>query len=123
MLQGDPMLANERCTACRSDSPRVTEAEIQDLKSQIPDWTLVRRDNIPTLERRFDFPDFAQALLFTNQVGALAEAEGHHPAILLEWGQVTITLWTHAIRDLHRNDFVMAAKIDGIASDDRGDFA
>lgn len=110
------MLANERCTACRSDSPRVTEAEIQELISQIPKWVLVRRDNIPTLERRFDFPDFAQALLFTNQVGALAEAEGHHPAILLEWGQVTVTLWTHAIRDLHRNDFVMAAKIDALAA-------
>ncbi|HET7873271.1 MAG TPA: 4a-hydroxytetrahydrobiopterin dehydratase [Terriglobales bacterium] len=110
------MLAHERCAACRSDSPRVPEAEIQELKSQIPDWGLVRRDNIPRLERAFAFPDFAQALAFTNQVGALAEAEGHHPAILLEWGRVTVTLWTHAIRDLHRNDFVMAAKIDALAA-------
>jgi 4a-hydroxytetrahydrobiopterin dehydratase len=110
------MLAKESCTACRSDSPRVTEAEIQEWKSQIPDWVLVRRENIPRLERTFRFPDFAQALSFTNKVGALAEAEGHHPALLTEWGQVTVTLWTHAIRDLHRNDFVMAAKIDSLAA-------
>jgi 4a-hydroxytetrahydrobiopterin dehydratase len=110
------MLAKQSCTACRSDSPRVTEAEIQELKSQIPDWALVRRENIPRLERTFQFPDFAQALSFTNKVGALAEAEGHHPAILTEWGQVTVTLWTHAILNLHRNDFVMAAKIDALTA-------
>ena len=110
------MLANERCTACRSDSPPVTEAEIQQLQPQVPDWMLVERENIRRLERTFRFRDFAQALSFTNSVGALAEAEGHHPAILTEWGQVTVTLWTHAIRGLHRNDFVMAAKIDSLAA-------
>jgi 4a-hydroxytetrahydrobiopterin dehydratase len=110
------MLANERCTACRSDSPPVTEAEIQQLQPQVPDWMLVERENIRRLERTFRFRDFAQSLSFTNSVGALAEAEGHHPTILTEWGQVTVTLWTHAIRGLHRNDFVMAAKIDSLAA-------
>jgi 4a-hydroxytetrahydrobiopterin dehydratase len=110
------VLTNEKCTACRRDAPHVTEAEIQELKPQIPDWKLVERENIPRLERVFRFKNFADALSFTNRVGALAEAEGHHPAILTEWGQVTVTLWTHKIRGLHRNDFVMAAKIDSLAA-------
>ena len=105
-------LTDEKCTACRSDAPRVTEAEIRELKPHVPDWTLVERDGIPRLERVFKFKNFAEALSFTNRVGALAEEEGHHPAILTEWGRVTVTLWTHKIRGLHRNDFVMAAKID-----------
>jgi 4a-hydroxytetrahydrobiopterin dehydratase len=108
-------LTKEKCTACRRDSPRVSESEIQELKPLVPDWTLVERESIQRLERVFRFRDFAEALSFTNRVGALAEAEGHHPAILTEWGQVTVTLWTHKIGDLHRNDFVMAAKIDCLA--------
>jgi 4a-hydroxytetrahydrobiopterin dehydratase len=84
------------------------------LLRQVPDWKLVERGSILRLERNFRFRNFAEALSFTNHVGALAESEGHHPAILTEWGQVTVTLWTHAIRGLHRNDFVMAAKIDSL---------
>lgn len=105
-------LTNEKCTACRRDSPRVTEADIQELRPQIPEWTLTEVDGIARLERTFRFSNFAQALNFTNQVGALAEEEGHHPAILTEWGKVTVSLWTHKIRGLHRNDLIMAAKID-----------
>jgi 4a-hydroxytetrahydrobiopterin dehydratase len=105
-------LTTEKCTACRRDSPQVTEAEIAELKPQILEWTMLERDGIPRLERVFRFANFAEALAFTNRVGALAENEGHHPAILTEWGRVTVTLWTHKIRGLHRNDFIMAAKID-----------
>lgn len=108
-------LRTEKCVACRRDSPRVTEAEIGELKTQIPDWSLVERDGIPRLERRFSLRDFAEALALTNRVGALAEAEGHHPAILTEWGRVTVSWWTHKIRGLHRNDFIMAAKTDLLA--------
>jgi 4a-hydroxytetrahydrobiopterin dehydratase len=108
-------LSAERCVACRRDSPRVTEAEIAELKSEIPDWHLVERDGIARLERVFHFPSFADALAFTNRVGGLAEEEGHHPALLTEWGQVTVTWWTHKIRGLHRNDFIMAAKTDSLA--------
>lgn len=107
-------IIKERCTACRRDSPRVTEAEIQELQPQIPEWTLVEREGIERLERVFRFSNFAEALDFTNRVGALAEEEGHHPAILTEWGRVTVGLWTHKIRGLHRNDFIMAAKIDSL---------
>ncbi len=86
------------------------------LARDVPDWALVERGGIRRLERVFRFPNFADALAFTNQVGALAEQEGHHPALLTEWGRVTVTWWTHAIHGLHRNDFVMAAKTDTVYS-------
>jgi 4a-hydroxytetrahydrobiopterin dehydratase len=109
-------LSAERCVACRRDSPRVTEAEIAELRREIPDWQLLERERIARLERAFEFPSFADALAFTNRVGALAEKEGHHPALLTEWGRVTVTWWTHTIRGLHRNDFIMAAKTDALAA-------
>src|SRR5215468_5242265 len=109
-------LRSERCTACRRDSQQVTRDEIEELKFQVPEWKVLERESILRLERLFCFANFAEALSFTNRVGGLAEAEGHHPAILTEWGQVTVTLWTHAIRGLHRNDFVMAAKIDSVVA-------
>lgn len=107
-------LVQERCIACRRDAPQVSEEEIAELKSQIPAWQLVERDGIKRLERVFKFKNFAEALAFTNKVGALAEEEGHHPAILTEWGKVTVTWWTHKIKGLHRNDFIMAAKTDSL---------
>jgi 4a-hydroxytetrahydrobiopterin dehydratase len=108
-------LAGERCVACRRDAPQVTEAEIAELQPQVPDWELVELDGIRRLRRVFAFPDFAQALAFTDEVGRLAEEEAHHPALLTEWGRTTVTWWTHKIRGLHRNDFVMAAKTDELA--------
>jgi 4a-hydroxytetrahydrobiopterin dehydratase len=95
----------------------VTEAEIAELQPQIPAWTLVDQEDVPRLERSYRFKDFAQALAFTNKVGALAEQEGHHPAILTEYGKVAVSWWTHAIRALHRNDFIMAAKTDQLAAE------
>jgi 4a-hydroxytetrahydrobiopterin dehydratase len=112
-------LSAERCVACRPDSPRVSEAELARLRREIPDWSLVERDGITRLERVFHFPSFADAVAFTNRVAALAEEEGHHPALLTEWGRVTVTWWTHAIRGLHRNDFIMAAKTDTVAGEGR----
>jgi 4a-hydroxytetrahydrobiopterin dehydratase len=109
-------LDQERCVACRKDSPRVTDAEIAELKPQIPQWNIVEHGEIPRLERIFRLKNFVQALDFTNKVGALAEEEGHHPAILTEYGKVTIVWWTHKIKGLHRNDFIMAAKTDQIAT-------
>jgi 4a-hydroxytetrahydrobiopterin dehydratase len=110
-------LTQEKCSACRRDSPRVTESEVRELKPQIPEWALVERDGIPRLERVFRFPNFAEALNFTNRIGDLAEQEGHHPAILTEWGRVTVTLWTHKIGGLHRNDFILAAKLDRLCDE------
>ena len=109
----DMTLAAMHCVACRRDAPRVAQEEIARLMTEIPAWRLVERDGIPRLERVFTFSDFASALEFTNRVGALAEQEDHHPALLTEWGRVTVAWWTHKIRGLHRNDFIMAAKTDG----------
>ena len=109
-------LIQERCVACRRDSPRVTEVEVAELKPQIPEWTMLDRGGIPQLERTYRFKDFVHALAFTNKVGELAEAEGHHPAIMTEYGKVTVAWWTHKIKGLHRNDFIMAAKTDQIAT-------
>ncbi len=105
-------LTEMKCVACRGGEPTVTDAEIASFMPQIPSWQLVERDNIRRLERLFKFKNFTEALAFTNQVGEIAEAEGHHPAILTEWGKVTVTWWTHIIKGLHRNDFIMAAKTD-----------
>jgi 4a-hydroxytetrahydrobiopterin dehydratase len=107
-------LTTERCVSCRRDAPHVTNTELAELRPQIPDWEIVERGDVRRLERVFPFPDFARALAFTNRVGALAEAEGHHPALLTEWGHVTVSWWTHKIRGLHRNDLVMAAKTDAL---------
>lgn len=107
-------LASSKCEACRADSPRVTDDEREAYRRDVPDWSIVEREGIERLERSFTFPDFRQALAFTQRVGEVAEEEGHHPAILTEWGRVTVTWWTHKIRGLHRNDFIMAARTDRI---------
>jgi len=103
------------CTACRGDEPTLTDAEIEELHPQVSGWEVVQREGIKRLERVFGFRNFAQALAFTDMVGEQAEEEGHHPALLTEWGKVTVTWWTHKIGGLHRNDFIMAAKTDEIS--------
>ena len=108
-------LTSQRCEACRRDSPRVTADEVSALKPQIPGWELLERDGVDRLEREYKFRDFASALAFTNRIGELAEGEGHHPRLVTEWGKVGVAWWTHKIRGLHRNDFIMAAKTDEIA--------
>jgi 4a-hydroxytetrahydrobiopterin dehydratase len=105
-------LSEMRCTACRGDEPTLTDAEIAQMHPQVPEWQVVQREGIKRLERVFGFRNFAQALTFTNRVGEQAEEEGHHPALLTEWGKVTVTWWTHKIGGLHQNDFIMAARTD-----------
>lgn len=105
-------LAQQHCVACRPGEPSLDDAELSNLRPQLPDWQVEVVDGIRHLTRVFTFADFASALAFTNTVGALAEAEGHHPALLTEWGKVTVSWWTHAIGGLHQNDIVMAAKTD-----------
>src|SRR3990172_13045248 len=95
-----------KCVACRGGEPTVTEAEIVEYQPQIPDWMLVERDGILRLERTIKFKNFAQALEFTNRVGAIAEEEDHHPMIITEYGRATVTWWTHKIGGLHKNDFI-----------------
>ena len=105
-----------KCVACRRDAPTVTDAELRELHAGVPEWEVVELEGIRRLRRVFSFRDFAEALEFTNSVGELAEEEGHHPALLTEWGGTTVTWWTHKIKGLHRNDFIMAAKTDVLAT-------
>ena len=105
-------LTEMKCVACRRNAPTVTDAEIAEFHPQVPDWEVVEIDAIQRMRRVFSFDDFAQALAFTQKMGEIAEDEGHHPALLTEWGRTTVTWWTHKIKGLHRNDFVMAAKTD-----------
>lgn len=113
-------LAESRCEACRADAPRVTDEEIERYRPEVPEWSIVERDGIKRLERSYRFRNFVSALAFTNRVGEIAEAEGHHPDLLTAWGQVTVTWWSHKIKGLHRNDFIMAAKTDRLYADGEG---
>ena len=107
-------LTREKCVACRADAPRVSEEEIAALHRQVSDWLLTEENAVKQLHRTFRFRNFAEALAFTTRVAELAEAEGHHPRLVTEWGKVTVAWWTHKIRGLHRNDFIMAAKTDAL---------
>lgn len=109
-------LSDKSCTACRVGAPLATKTEIAEYLSQLTGWQIVDVDGVKRLQKVYNFKTFAQALKFTNQVAAIAEAENHHPALLTEWGKVTVTWWTHKIAGLHQNDFVMAAKTDKISN-------
>ncbi len=107
-------LSRQHCEACRADAPKVSDAELAELMRQIPDWQPVTENGVLQLKREFTFKNFKQAMAFSNRLADLAETEGHHPAILTEWGKVTVNWWSHSIRGLHRNDFIMAAKTDAL---------
>jgi 4a-hydroxytetrahydrobiopterin dehydratase len=104
-----PDLAEKTCVPCRGGIPPIKNRELQSMLQLVPEWRAVDEHHIT---RAFTFPDFRQALAFVNQVGELAEEQGHHPDIVLTWGKVEITLWTHKIDGLSESDFIMAAKID-----------
>ena len=105
-------LSNGQCEACRVGAPRVSKSEMADYLPQIPEWAIEKVEGIDHLVRTYSFKNFVDALAFTNQVGELAEAHDHHPALLTEWGSVKTSWWTHKIKGLHRNDFILAAKTD-----------
>ncbi len=104
------VLKDMQCGPCRGDEAPLDDYEIGELSQQLPGWMVTEHNGVKKLERRFRFKNFAEALAFTNAVGALAEEAGHHPALLTEWGSVTVWWWTHKIKGLHRNDFIMAAR-------------
>ena len=107
-------LSSEKCEACRADAPKLTDDEIKALIDEVPQWNVIEVDGMKRLVRQFKFNNFIEAIAFTNKVGEIAEAEDHHPAILTEWGNVGVSWWTHKIKGLHRNDFVMASKTNSI---------
>lgn len=106
------LLADMHCVIHKKGDPLLSEEEIMDLYSQIPQWGLGEDRSAPQLLRRYKFSNFLQALEFTNKIGLISEEENHHPNITTEWGAVTVRWWTHTIRGLHKNDFIMAAKTD-----------
>ena len=104
-------LASKTCVPCRGGVPALKGEQLHALSHQLPQWRVVDEHH---LSRTFTFPDFKQALDFVNRVGAVAEEQGHHPDLLLTWGKVEITLWTHKVNGLTESDFIMAAKIDSL---------
>ena len=101
-----------KCVACRGGEPTLTDSQIAELHPQVSEWQVKEVNSEKRLERVFKFKNFAEAIAFTDKVGAAAEEEDHHPLIMTEWGKVTIQWWTHKIHGLHQNDFIMAAKTD-----------
>ena len=105
----EPSLSEKQCVPCEGRIEKLRPEQASELHVEIPEWALVDHHH---LHRQFVFDDFAAALAFTNQVGALAEEEFHHPEITLTWGRVDLRIWTHAIGGLSENDFILAAKCD-----------
>lgn len=106
-------LIYKECVPCEdSNFPPMTRAQAEDLMPHIDGWKL--SDDTKSISREYRFKDFKEALDFTNKVGTLAEDQGHHPDILLAWGKVGLTLTTHSIDGLSENDFILAAKINGL---------
>ena len=101
-------LTQKTCIPCQGGMPALTRADATALMDQVPGWEL--SEAADRLGRHFEFDDFAAALDFINRLGALAEAEGHHPDIAFGWGYADIVFFTHKIKGLHENDFIMAAK-------------
>jgi 4a-hydroxytetrahydrobiopterin dehydratase len=106
-------LGEKSCTPCRGGVPPLTSEEAESLRGQLPEWAL--QDDAHRIERSFRFGNFREALMFVDEVGKLAEAEGHHPDINFGWGYAIVSLQTKKIKGLHENDFIMAAKINRIA--------
>lgn len=106
------VLKNKICEACSKGAPLATSEEINHYLPQLTGWEILVVAGVNRLQKTYRFKNFEQALQFANKVGEIAERENHHPALLTEWGLVTVTWWTHKISGLHLNDFIMAAKTD-----------
>ena len=104
-------LAEKKCVACE-DSPALSESEARKLLDQVDGWELHQPKAGARIEKSFKFDGFMPGVDFVNKVARVAEDEGHHPDLLLRWGEVRVTIWTHAVKGLSENDFILAAKID-----------
>ena len=103
-----------KCEACRADAPVLENIEIQELLSQIPTWSIFEENDTKKIICSFGFLNYDDSRNFLNKVADLAEEEDHHPEIILEWGKVTVTWWSHKIKGLHKNDFICASKTDAL---------
>ena len=107
-------LSQSSCEACKVDAPMLSEQEIKKLAPQIPSWMIHEEEGIKRLICSFAFSSYEDSVNFTNKVAKLAEEEDHHPEIVLEWGNVTVSWWSHKIKGLHKNDFICASKTDNL---------
>lgn len=107
----------QTCEACHSGSPKLSNEEIKHLHAHVPDWEIAEVEGVPRLTRTFRIKGWQEPVAFVAAVARVADENDHHPRITLDWGSVQIEWWTHAIKGLHQNDFIMAAKTDKIAPD------
>ena len=107
-----PELSQMNCVSVEKGASLLPAEDVARYIKQVPDWEIITENEEQRLRRVFKFGNFAAALDFTNRVGQLAEQQNHHPALLTEWGRVTVSWWTHTVRGLHLNDFIMAARTD-----------
>ena len=105
-------LTQATCVPCRGGVPPLTFEELRPLLAEVPEWHVREVNGVKRLERTFAFADFKESVAFANRVAELAEAEQHHPDLHISWGKLRVEVWTHKIRGLHRNDFILAAKTD-----------
>ena len=105
-------LTKKKCVPCEGGIPPLEGEEIEKLLSQITGWGLEEVDGHKQIAKEFEFKNFVKALEFVNKVGEIAETEGHHPNIGINYSKVKLSNYTHAIGGLHENDFILAAKID-----------
>jgi 4a-hydroxytetrahydrobiopterin dehydratase len=105
-------LAEKKCIPCHGGVPTLTDTESQYLLGKLEGWSIANSDGVDRLVKNYKTSDFAGAMKLANAVANVAEAEGHHPDLLVSWGALKITLWTHAINGLSESDFILAAKID-----------
>lgn len=113
-------LAQMHCSSIKANTPRLNKREISQLAEKLPGWRTFEKDGELREEKIFKFENFSEAMAFSNRVAQVANEEDHHPALLTEWGKVTVTWWTHKIEGLHQNDFIMAAKTDLLYGDQHG---
>lgn len=107
-------LTDKRCVPCEGGTPSLDDAAMNELLGQIQGWKLAPEGGQARITKRFEFVDFLAAMAFVDKMAALAEEEGHHPDFCVHYNRVDVTLWTHAVRGLSENDFILAAKIDAI---------
>ncbi len=100
------------CIPCEEGGDPMTEEQMNKYTPQVPEWQIIEKESVAKLQREFKFKNFVEAISFADKVGILAEENGHHPRLIIDWGKVIVLWWTHAVKGLHRNDFIMAAKTD-----------
>ena len=105
-------LKESKCEACTIDAPLVSDSEAKVLLLELDGWVIESDSSINQLTKTYKFSNYAESVNFSNKVADLAESEDHHPKIVLEYGSVEVSWWSHKIKGLHKNDFICAAKTD-----------